>query len=185
MFAQLDRGFQLLLFLAVAHGGYARVSLARVKQLCQRLTPKVTLVLQVAPGDQVPLWMVVQPPLTIAQQLVHFVVANPVVLVVVQHGQQHVEVRQQIPEPHFRGEFHAEIWAGSPFREPVVQFMRLNRNAITQRLEQTPDEVGAFAGRYDFNPRLQRDGLVCQGRTILAGAGQRAPEHGSDCHAQV
>ena len=40
--------------------------------------------------------MLAKPALAVAQQFFDFVVADPIVFVVVQHGNQHVEMRQQL-----------------------------------------------------------------------------------------
>ena len=48
--------------------------------------------------DQLALGMRGQPALAVAQQLLHLVVADPVVLVVVQHRDQHIEVREQVAQ---------------------------------------------------------------------------------------
>ena len=52
--------------------------------------------LEVAVDDLLLLRVRRQPRLAVAKQLLHFVLADPVVLVVVQHRDQHVQVREQI-----------------------------------------------------------------------------------------
>src|SRR3712207_9418395 len=46
--------------------------------------------------DALPIWVRRQPPLAVAQQLGHLVVAHEVVLLAIEHRYQHVHVRQQV-----------------------------------------------------------------------------------------
>ena len=57
-----SEAFQPLLFPFLPLRSDARVGLAGVQQLAQRLTHQAALVLQVAARDQVPLGMAAQPP---------------------------------------------------------------------------------------------------------------------------
>ena len=52
--------------------------------------------LQVAVGDELALGMRGEPALAVPEQLLDLVVADLVVLLVVEHGDQHVEVREQV-----------------------------------------------------------------------------------------
>lgn len=54
------------------------------------------MMFQITIGDEFALWMLAQPSLAVAQQLFHFGIADPIVLVVIKHRNQHVEMRQQI-----------------------------------------------------------------------------------------
>ena len=102
LLSQPQRGLQALLLLLLPRCGGARVGLADVQELGQRLVHQAALVLQVAAGYQVPLGMAAQPPLTEPQQLLHLLVTDPVMLLVVQDRQKNVEVGQQVPETAFR-----------------------------------------------------------------------------------
>ena len=59
---------------------------------------EAALVLQVAAGDQLALGVRREPALAVAQQLLDLVVADPVVLVVVEHRDEHVEVGEQVAQ---------------------------------------------------------------------------------------
>ena len=85
LLTQLKGGFKLLLFLSALCGSGTWVSRPGVKQLDQRLVNKAALMLQVSARDEVPLRMAAQPSLAEAQQLGYFVVADPLMLVVVQY----------------------------------------------------------------------------------------------------
>ena len=82
--------------------GRVGVGLVLVEQARERVPREAALVLQVAAGDQLALRVARQPALAVPQQLLDLVVADPVVLVVVEHGDQHVEVREQLREPAAR-----------------------------------------------------------------------------------
>ena len=56
----------------------------------------MTAVFQIAINNLLSFGMPSQPISAVAKQLLHFVFANPVVFIVVQHGDQHVQMRQQV-----------------------------------------------------------------------------------------
>ena len=127
--------------------------------------------LQVAVGDQVPLGMAAQPPIAEAQQLVYFIVADPVMLVVVQYRQQHIQVGQQVLEPGFRCEAHAEVWAGAPLRKARIERVSLNLNSVAERLKQALDEVRSVSGWYHCDAGFQRNAdSASSGRSLLVPA---------------
>ena len=61
--------------------------------------------------------MATQPPVAEAQQLLHLVVANPVVLVVVEDGQEYVEVGEQVSQPGLRRQADGVVRNCVPTRE--------------------------------------------------------------------
>ena len=97
LLAQPQRGLELFFALLLPCGVVAEVGLAGVQQLRQRLPYQAALPLQVAAGDQFLVGMVAQPSRAEAQQLVNLIIAHPIVLVVVQNRQQHVQVSEEIP----------------------------------------------------------------------------------------
>ena len=106
-------------------------------------------------------------------------------LVVVQYWQQHIQVRQQVPEPAFRREAHAEVRAVAPLGEARIQRVPLDLDSVAEGLEQVPDEVSSFPGWHRWDPGLQRDGRLRQLRALPAIARQGAAEYGGNRHAQV
>ena len=54
---------------------------------------------QVARHDDIARRVAVEPALAVTKQLLDFVVADPVVLLIVEHRNEHVEVRQQLAQP--------------------------------------------------------------------------------------
>jgi hypothetical protein len=71
-------------------------------------------VLEVAQGDGLALGVVGEPALAEAQQLVDLVVADVVVLAVVEHGDQHVEVREQFASGAVRASVDGVVAAVAP-----------------------------------------------------------------------
>ena len=166
-------------------GGDVGGDLAIIRQPVQRLEHQAALALQVVNGYQLLVWMFAQPARAEPQQLVHLVVAHPVVLGVVQHGKQHVEVGQQVPQPHHPLEAHTEAGTGSPLGEAHIQRAFLDFNGVAQRLEQPANEVGSLPGREGGQLGLQWDRLLRQLGPVPAVAGQRAVEYRGNRQAEV
>ena len=129
--------------------------------------------------------MLVEPALAAPQQLFELVLAEPVVLVVVEHRDQYGELAQDILHPRGRTEGHAVGRAGSPFRELLVQW-EPNRfdTVVTERLEQalqhhlaTPAAEGA---EFDF----ERNRGIGKLGPFTGLPEQRAPEDVADRDAQ-
>src|SRR5690606_21925301 len=79
----------------------------------ERVVGESTTILQVALDDALALWVSRQPLAALAEQLVHLVLPNPVVLVSVEHGDQDIQVGQQVANTHIPGERHPSEWPGS------------------------------------------------------------------------
>lgn len=50
--------------------------------------------LQITIGDELPFGVLSQPAFAVPQQFFHFGITDPIVLVVIEHWNQHVEMRQ-------------------------------------------------------------------------------------------
>jgi len=82
------------------------------------------LVLQVSIGDQLALGMLAKPALTMSEELFHFRITNPIVLIVVKDRDQHIKMRQQITQP--KGAFEPNgvvVGTLTPLREFLVERM--------------------------------------------------------------
>ncbi len=101
--------------------------------------------LQVPGRDQLALGMRGEPPLPVAQQLLHLVLRDPVVLFIVEHGHQNIEVAKQLTESLRRAQCHAEVAALAPFRKLGVERLRLGHNGVTEGLEEPAQESFATA----------------------------------------
>ena len=121
----------------------------RREQLRQRLARQARPVLEVAAGDQLALRMRGEPALAVAQQLLDLVVADPVVLVVVEHRDEHVEVREQVARARTVAvERHGEVRGSRP--TPGTRSSsgwRSARDRVAERLEQPPQQRLAAAAR--------------------------------------
>ena len=76
---------------------------------------------EIAAGDQLLLGVVGQPALARPQQLVDLVGRDPVVLGVVEHRQQHIQVPQRVGEPQLALQHEAYVARVAPLGELLVQ----------------------------------------------------------------
>ena len=136
--------------------------------------------LEVAVGDQFLLGMRLEPALALAEQLVHFIASDPVVLVVVQHGNQDVEVREQVLQTALAGQLDREVRAFTPLGKILIQRMPRGIDRVAQRLEQTAEQDFAAATRHDAEPRGQRNGALGQLGALIAPARQSRSEYARD-----
>src|SRR5206468_2719871 len=73
--------------------------------------------------------------------LLDLVVTDPVVLLVVEHGDQHIEMRQQVAQPASAPQSHAEVVALPPTRERLVQRQTRRFDLIAKRSEQPLEQT--------------------------------------------
>lgn len=99
----------------------------------ERIADEVPAVLEVTTRDQFAFRMLREPPFTAPQQFLHFVVADPTMLIVVQDRQQDIEVGEQITQRDLGFEGEAKIAALAPIWEFFIERPRLNRNCVAQR----------------------------------------------------
>ena len=155
-----------------------------VEQAGRGLPDQAGLVAQVAADDQVPVGMPGQPLRRAAGQLVDLVPAHPVVLVVVEHRQQHVQLAEQVTHPARGGDAHVEVGAVTPVGEGRVQRYRLGAHLVAERLEQpvaaAPRRPGS-AARAAAPPGPAGRG---QARPVRAVAAQRGAEQLAQRHRQ-
>src|SRR6266702_152681 len=90
------------------------------KQASQSIAYQSRAIAQVAPCDKLALGMGGQPTLAVLQQLLHFIIANPVVLIIVQYWNKHVDMGEQVAEEAGGLKRHAIIAAGSPVRIVLI-----------------------------------------------------------------
>ncbi len=157
----------------------AVVGLGQPDQLqpVHRLTGQGPAAGQIAAGDQLLLRVAGQPALTGPHQLVDLVRGDPVVLGVVEHREQDVQVAQGVREGEGLGLQHQpDVARVAPLGELGVQRHGLDGGRPAERLEQAPYQVGAAAGgqRRDLDAQRQRPGGTLG--TDLAHAAHRAGE---------
>ena len=132
---------------------------------------------EVAPGDQRRLGVIGEPALARAHQLVDLVGALPVVLRLVQHGEQHVELVEGVGEPDGAGQPEPDVARVAPLRDRLVERDRLGLDRPAERLEEPVRDVGATAARQHRDRDLERDGGVGELLARPAGAAARGAEH--------
>ena len=105
--------------------------------------------------------MLLQPAFAMPKQLLDLVLADPIVLLVVEHRDQHIEMRQQAPQ---RG--HAAQ------RQVPIRSLADGRygQRIAEWLEQQSGEIGAATAPQRGQARLKRDRQLCQVRSMLRSA---------------
>ena len=119
-----------------------------------------------------------------AQQLLDLVVADPVVLVVVEHRDEHVQVRQQVAQAHRRRQASTVKYGSSPHSGNCSSSGCVDRDRVAERLEQPPQELlAAAAGSTASPPRKGAASSASSGR-VRARRRQRRAEHLRDRHAQ-
>jgi hypothetical protein len=109
------------------------------------LAHEATAMLQVPIGDRLALRVIAQPAFAVPQELLDLGLANPVVLVVVEDGNEDVEMGQQVAQAAPRGQLDAPVRAVPPGREVAVQGMPSGRHVVAARLEERTEKAFAAA----------------------------------------
>ena len=128
--------------------------------------------------------MVGEPAFTVAEQFVHFVIAYPVVLVVVEDRDQDIKMGQQLVEAQSAVELHVEILAVAPLGEFVIKRIFVRPNRVAQRFEQASKELFPTATRNNGKGCFQLDGCTREFWALLAPSGHRTAEDICDDHAE-
>ena len=102
--------------------------------------------------------MLIEPALAALEQLVDFVLADPIVLGVVQDRNQHVEVIEKRAEASNAGELHSRKEFAN--RSRVRIYDRIDMDAPTQRFEEQSNQLLAATRRQRRDHGLQRNGAV-------------------------
>src|SRR5262249_57185485 len=113
-------------------------------------------VAEIAPGDQLALRMAREPALAVSQELLDLGVADPVVLLPVEDGDEDVELRQQLGQPARPRERDREVRA-RPEIKHGIEWMRLGDDVVAERSEKAPHHGLAPPARHDGELRNQRD----------------------------
>ena len=96
--------------------------------------------LQVSRHDDIAGRVTFEPPLAAPQQLFDLVVSYPIVLVVVQHRDEYVQVSQHVAEATRGSQRNREQPAGAERRHGVVERMPRRLDLVTERLEQSSEK---------------------------------------------
>ncbi len=115
-------------------------------------------VLEVAERDRLALGVLREPALALGEEVVDLRVAHPVVLLVVQHGHEHVQVREQLPQPaRPRRARRGGYGLCAPLREHLVEREALGRDLVAERLEEPPEQRLPAAARQGLDRGGERD----------------------------
>ena len=120
------------------------------------ITNQASLVHEVSRNDGVSRWMAIEPALPMTKQLLDFVVADPVVFLVVENRNEHVQVREQVAQPPGRPQCDREQPARTERPHALVEFMTSRLDCIPERLEQRAEERFASAAGNGRESRLER-----------------------------
>src|SRR5579875_25669 len=89
--------------------------------------------------------MRLQPSFPVSKQLFDLILADPIMLLRVEHRYQDVQMREQILKRDFLLQFHGVVVALAPFWKCLIEWVMLRAHNITQRLEQTLQDVRSAA----------------------------------------
>jgi hypothetical protein len=142
------------------------------------------LVAEVSVGDEVLFRVRGQPARSPGQKLVHLVAADVVMLVVIQHRDEDVEVRQQVGEPHGCPEADVEVAAVAPLRELFVKEQAVGFDLVAEGGEQPRDHVLAAAASQHGKGGLEGNGGGCRLGTLPTASGHGAAEDVGDGDAE-
>jgi len=155
-----------------------------VREPRQGVVGQAAPMLQVARGDERALRVRGEPALAVAHQLRDLVVADPVVLVVVQHRDEHVEVREQVAQARRGAQRERIVGALAPVRKKRVERMGRDVDGVAQGLEQPAQQPRAIATGHGRQRGLERDRRLGQLRAVFAAAAQGRAEHVGDGDAE-
>ena len=100
--------------------------------------------------------MAVEPALPTSKQLLDFIVSHPVVLLVVENRNEHVQVRQELVQSTRGSKRDREDPARAERRHALVEFVARRFDRVAERLEQRAEERFAAAAGNRCEPCLER-----------------------------
>src|SRR5260221_2133004 len=131
---------------------------------------------QIAVRDQLTLRMRGEPVLALTKELRNLIVADIVMLVVIENRNQDIQMRQEFAEPDFATESHSKVSAEPPLRVGIIQRMRDRFDGVAKRLEEPPRERLATATGDDRQMRLQWQAPRSKIGALFAAAGHRGSQ---------
>lgn len=159
-FVEADRPFDRCFLLVFLGSGDLFLGLLLRGQPGDGIANESSLMHQISGHDRVPRRMAVKPALAMSKQFLHFVVTDPVVLLIVEDRNQYVEVRQQVAQSARCSQRNREEPARAERRHALVEFMTDRFDRIAERLEQRAEKrLSAAArdrGKTGFERQLNR-----------------------------
>jgi hypothetical protein len=118
---EADRLLNSLLFARTGFGHFVGFRRFVSDEAAQSLLGQSLLVFQVAIGDQLALGVLAKPALTMPQEFFHFRITNPIMLIVVEDRDEHIEMRQQITQANGALEPNGVVGTLTPLRKFLVE----------------------------------------------------------------
>src|SRR5712692_2057758 len=132
---------------------------------------------QVPAGDQLPFRVPGKPAAARPDQLVDFVGADPVMLGVIEHREQNIEMVERVRESHVAGQAQVDVARVTPRRNGLVERDRDSLRLPAERLEYPPGQLRAATTRKCGDVQLKRERRVFEFGLRRAPAGHRGPEY--------
>jgi len=132
--------------------------------------------LEIATDDLFLLGMAREPVAAVPEELFHLVVANPVMLVVVEHRDEDVQVREQVSKGGGHRQLDGEVGPLAPLGERFVERVPCGDDGITERLKELAEQCLAAAAGQDADPGDEGDARLREFRALSTRAGERGAE---------
>ena len=87
--------------------------------------------------------MLRQPAFASIQQLPDLVLTYPIMLFIVEHGNEHVQMRKQFLKANRRGDFDGVVRRSSPFRKLLVKHSTVGFHNVAEWLEELLQQVNS------------------------------------------
>src|SRR5438093_7053349 len=116
-----------------------------------------------------------EPSLAAAQELIDLVAPDPVVLVVVEHRDQYVEVPKQILQPDAPAQGQVVVRTVTPLGSAGVDRLPARLDLVAERHEESLDEARAAAARERGDLRNERNRRFRELGALVGAPIQGAP----------
>src|SRR5580698_4863453 len=107
------------------------------------------------------------------QQLIHFVLSNPVVFVSIEHRDQNIEVREQLLQGDIFRDLHRVVGTLAPLWKLLVKRVVFGAHLVPERLEQSAHKLLTATAWQDGDSRSQRQRNGYEFGAIFAVSRQR------------
>jgi hypothetical protein len=152
--------------------------------LGEGIVDETAAMFQITPRDQFALGMSWQPAFPMAKEFLHLVVSHPIVLVAIEHRDEHIKMAEQGMHRLRAGEFDAMIDAFSPLGKEPVERRGGGAYGVAERLKKTAQQFRAPSAWKRGNRRVQRKRHVNEFRPFLGAPGEGRVKNPRDGHAE-
>src|SRR2546423_1067679 len=101
------------------------------------------------------------------KQFGNLIVAHPIMLIIVENRDEHVEMSKQLLQGHIRSKFNLVICTVAPIGKTLVQSETLGCDRIPERFKNLSEELLASPARQCWNRNAQWQSSVHQFRTLF------------------